>query len=56
MELPTEKIPEHFVLAALGAVRECWAQVGKASELLGLGPQEAQVLVALLALQPLVSR
>jgi hypothetical protein len=46
---PAAKVQQAFVLAALGAVRECWAQVGKASELLGMGQQEAQALVMLLA-------
>lgn len=46
---PTGKVQASSALAALGAVRECWAQVGKASELLGLRQQEAQGLVMLLA-------
>lgn len=46
---PTGKVQATSVLAALGAVREYWAQVEKASELLGLRQEEAQVLVVLLA-------
>lgn len=45
----TGKVQVTCVSAALGAVRECWAQVGKAPELLGLRQQETQGLVMLLA-------
>jgi hypothetical protein len=46
---PTPNINSQAVLAALGAVRECRAQVPDASVVLGLSPDSVQELVNLLA-------
>jgi hypothetical protein len=45
----SSEVPKNVLLAALGALRECSAQAEEPKVMLGLGPEQAQALMQVLA-------